>query len=98
MTDYWTENNIEKPQQIIVCAANRYPTGEILVGARHWDNLMREQAEARGLGMECSQGFINQFGEFLTRKEAFAIVKSNGQAFDQERNGSDELLFSEGLY
>jgi len=44
------------------------------------------------------QGFINQFGEFLTREEALDVVKESGQPFDIERNGHAHKLFSEGLY
>jgi hypothetical protein len=44
------------------------------------------------------QGFINQFGDFLTREEAMQIVKQNGQPFDIGSNRGDSVLFSEGLY
>lgn len=94
-----------KRQQTIVCAANLYvPTGLILCGARHWDNIMREQARAifkdkekvPVLGWE--QGFIDQYGTFLTRKEAMEIVIQNRQPFDFERNGHQmEELYSEGI-
>lgn len=99
MSDYWKDNGIEKPQQVVVCAANK--VGDlVLCGARHWDSIMCKQADALGIkGGREEQGFINQFGEFLTRKEAMQIVKENGQRFDIERNGgSDSELYSEGLY
>lgn len=96
--DYWTKNGIEKPQQIVVCAANR-KEGIIFCGARHCDSVMRSQSQARNMKLtNCEQGFINQFGEFLTRKEAFKIVQENNQHFNAERNGSKTELFSEGLY
>lgn len=100
MTDYWTENGLVKPQAVVVCAANRHKTGFIICGARHWDMIMHAQAEASGLvdWRDCEQGFINQFGEFLTREEALSVVKESGQPFDQERNVSKTKLFSEGLY
>jgi hypothetical protein len=45
------------------------------------------------------QGFIDQWGQFYTRREAMRVVKESGQPFNLERNGSqDEKLFSEGLY
>ena len=100
MSDYWTENGIEKPQQVVVCAANRLPNGVILCGARHWDGVMHKQADAmeiNGFANE-DQGFIDQFGDFLTRKEALKIVLENGQPFNAERNGSKDELYSEGLY
>ena len=97
--DYWTENGLLKPMSIVVCAANRAANGIIFCGARHCDSVMRGQASALGMTLGFSeQGFINQFGEFLTREEALHIVKENGQLFDEKRNGSKTELFSEGLY
>jgi len=104
--DYWEENNIPKPLQIIVCAACRIDTngeGEdiILCSARHWDNVMRIQARAMGYldhAPAAEQGFIDQFGGFLSRERALTIVKRNGQKFDARRNGSKLDLYSEGLY
>ena len=103
MSDYWKDNGIEKPQQIIVCAAIRIGDWSyLLCGARHWDSVMHKQADKMGLSRKLiteEQGFIDQFGEFLSRKEAMKIVKENGQPFNIERNGgSDDELYSEGLY
>jgi len=102
MQDYWTKNGIEKPQQIVVCAANRHKDGLMLVGARHWDRVMVAQFKLINTfnvkPTDFEQGFINQFGEFLTREEALVIVMENGQPFNAERNGSKTELFSEGLY
>lgn len=100
MSDYWTENGLVKPAEIIVCAANKLPNEVILCGARHWDHIMCAQADAMGVrGGDEEQGFINQFGEFRTREEAMQIVLKNGQRFDIDRNGGgDKYLFSEGLY
>ena len=100
MSDYWTRNGLTKPQQVVVCAANKMPNGVILCGARHWDKVMRAQADAMGFkGGDEEQGFIDQFGDFITREEALKIVKKNGQPFNPERNGGGNgLLFSEGLY
>jgi len=102
VSDYWTDSAIEKPQQIIVCAAIRFGS-LVLCGARHWDSAMISQVEeigfrvVRDLGDE-EQGFINQFSEFLTREEAMQVVKESGQPFNIERNRGDSCLFSEGLY
>jgi hypothetical protein len=98
MNDYWEKNGIVKPQEIIVCAANR-KGGVIFAGARHCDKVMHRQAKAAGTNLTVSeQGFINQFGEFRTREEALKIVLENGQPFNKKRNGSTTELFSEGLY
>lgn len=105
MSDYWKDNNIKKPQQIIVCAAC-YNDEILICGARHWDPIMNKvfrtiktagNQDLKSSGFD--QGFIDQFGKFLTRVEAMEIVKENGQPFDKERNGgSDKELYSEGLY
>jgi len=98
MGDYWKDNGIEKPQAIVVCAANRVD-GIIFCGARHCDSVMRNQAKAAGMKLTgAEQGFINQFGEFLTREEAMQIVLENGQPFDIIRNNGTSYLFSEGIY
>lgn len=97
--DYWEKNGLVKPKEVIVCAANKLPSGVILCGARHWDSVMCAQADAMGVtGGDEEQGFINQFGEFKTRDEAMEVVRKNGQPFDIDRNGGDRHLFSEGLY
>lgn len=102
MSDYWKENNLVKPPQIVVCAANKLPVAGgfvILCGARHWDKVMCKQADVMGLrGGDEQQGFIDQFGDFLTREEAMVVVKESGQPFNIERNVGDICLFSEGLY
>ena len=101
MSDFWKENGLIKPTEIIVCAANMNDKGVIICGARHWDSAMRAQAEfipSNGPHEHWKQGFINQFGEFRNRKDALAIVKSNGQPFNQDRNSATDELYSEGLY
>jgi len=101
MSDYWEDNNIEKPQQIVVCAACKLEDGLILCGARHWDMIMIRQAQAMGSikhAPRAEQGFIDQFGDFLTREEAMQVVKASGQDFSITNNGGDIALFSEGLY
>ena len=49
---------------------------------------------------DCEQGFINQFGEFLTREQAMIDAKASGQPLDMERGcgGDEHTLYSEGLY
>ena len=101
MSDYWKDNNIKKPQQIIVGAAVKL-NDTMICGARHFDKVMNAQIARLPLKLKWSlaeQGFINQFGEFIARDKAMDIVKKNGQPFDIERNGgSDKELYSEGLY
>ena len=98
--DYWEEKGIAKPQQYIVCAACKI-NEIIFCSARHFDTIMRAQIKAAGYlpRAHVEQGFIDQFGEFLSREDAMAIVKINEQKFDIICNGgSDVYLYSEGLY
>lgn len=43
------------------------------------------------------QGFIDQFGKFLTRAQAYKIANKNGQILDTSR-AMKGCLFSEDLY
>lgn len=95
----------------IVCAANLLSDGTILVGARHWDTMMQNQLylylEAKGLTeevwisrkgrLEEEQGFIDQFGKFYTRKEAYVIAEKENQIIRSIGYETDEL-YSEHLY
>jgi len=105
MGDYWKKNNIVKPKQVIVCAACKRED-IIIAGARHFDKVMISQIKAidgvlkPGAGALWEEGFIDQFGDFLTREEAMGIALKNDQKIDIKRGcgGSHTTLFSEGLY
>lgn len=82
----------------IVCAANRFENGPILIGARHFDQHMHIQANYMGVkGYEPhTQGFIDQYGRFYDRKQAWVIAERNGQIIRD--CGPVGELFSEHLY
>jgi hypothetical protein len=86
---------------IIVCAANKHnETGLIVCGARHYDNIMRQQMYQLGgfpYWNNCEQGFIDQFGKFYNREEALKLAKENNQ-IRYRCGGDDKELFSENLY
>jgi hypothetical protein len=86
----------------IVCAANRNNKGNIVIGIRHYCSLMRQNIIASGdnfVGSE--QGFVDQFGNFYNREEAWSIAYENNQIIflcaGQERKPSG-TLYSENLY
>jgi hypothetical protein len=86
--------------QRVVCAAIRHPvTGLVICGARHFDPIMHAVVDKlrQPDWAFADQGFIDQFGNFLTREEALAIAKENGQIL-RECGGDDKELFSENLY
>lgn len=89
--------------QHIVCAAIRNKhTGLIVCGARHFDEIMHNTLKAiAGLAsdeldgwVDADQGFIDQFGKYLSREEANKIVLQTGQCVPELPN----TLFSEDLY
>lgn len=105
-----------KPQWI-VCAATRmgfqfedtYET-RVFTSPRHWDPTMHQLIQIVDDAylehkIDEVQGFVDQWGDFLTREQAWLIAKENGQI--KHRCGGDEYiyngetigrLFSENLY
>ena len=99
-------NHIGPVLRIVVCAANRYHGEYIFLGARHFDRLMTHaiiEADKTKL-IDTSrgwpeQGFIDQHGVYMDRKEALIVATAAGQINTQrtKTNPLDEL-FSEDLY
>ena len=95
-----SEANSVRGDRRIVCAAVLYPDGTMLVGPRHFDNVMRMQYERFGIKHsedESVQGFVDQWGEFLTREEAHEVAIMQGQIM-RRCGGDNGRLFSENLY
>lgn len=87
----------------IVCAAVQYPDGSMLVGPRHFDNIMLQQYRKLGLQYEedvAISGFLDQDGNFLNRQEAWVIAMEKGQVRHRTSGDTREggTLFSENLY
>lgn len=81
----------------IVCAANRNrESGRIICGARHWDNIMRASLLPGEKFTGWDQGFIDQFGDFLTREEAWEVASEQEQI--RREVSSPGTLYSENLY
>ena len=84
--------------RLVVCAA-MLKEGRIVTGARHFDKIMRAQMEAsEGIAWwkSCKQGFIDQFGDFMDRTEAWNVAIAQGQ-IRREVSGPG-TLYSENLY
>lgn len=91
--------DVRLANRIVVCAACRI--GKItLAGARHFDMTMHSQLEAMNIPRDeignTEQGFIDQFGVFMTREEAFILATAKGQLKDSPN--VPNVLFSEDLY
>lgn len=90
-------------EQRIVCAALRAEDGEVLLGIRHYSTDMYVNIDNRRDGdkfkhrSDKDQGFVDQWGTFLSREEAYKIAQKNGQLKYPEACHR-ERLYSEGLY
>lgn len=87
----------------IVCAANKLKNGKLVLGARHGDALMRSVVPgAAFFTLTAEQGFVDQFGKFYSRKDAWNIAVKEHQIIRFCGNQSDfsknQELYSENLY
>lgn len=91
----------------IVAAAVRNTVGQIVVSARHYDSLMHTQIAARMDAESFSdshgddQGFIDQYGRYLTRREAYLVASAAGQIRNEAACATSyghRELYSEALY
>lgn len=93
----------------IVCAAIRNEAGNIICGARHFDDTMHRHIAMLGAeaiadwynpDARVEQGFIDQSGVFYLRREAWAIAAKAGQircrCGGYVKDGG--TLYSENLY
>ena len=101
------ESDIQVFPRKVVAAATKcfFNWGEehVVVGVRHFDafmcNSIQLLQEKHGVRVDEEQGFVDQWGVFMSRTEAMQVVKESGQPFSFERNGhQDEELFSEGVW
>lgn len=100
LTELLDDANDNTHKRRIVCAANRFPDGTTLLGARHCDPWMHEQAKKLGYSQRengrAEQGFIDNERNFLTREEAWIVANEAGQII--RRCGGDEgCLYSENI-
>jgi|TARA_R110000851_G_scaffold157578_1_gene300430 hypothetical protein len=83
----------------VVCAANKFDGGLIICGVRHWDKLMCNVADNIDDSklQDCIQGFVDQYGLFITRTEAATIARVNKQVLKEPIRFND-YAFSENFY
>lgn len=96
-------------QRVIVCAANRFKLkdgGELVIpGTRHYSKdmaLVLDQMRDKVVSEQVygdDQGFLDQWGNYLTRKEALIVATHAGQINTRrQKGGPADTLFSEDLY
>jgi hypothetical protein len=87
-------------QRLIVAAAMLMDDGDVIVGVRHYSPEMRKTLEkAYGEKYHLSvkeQGFVDQKGVFLNRKDAWVIAEQEGQI--RRKVSTEGTLYSENLY
>lgn len=91
-------------QRVVVCAAVR-GEGHMVCGPRHLDATMRTQIDfliekyENLKPLRWDQGFVDQHGKFMTRREALQVAESAGQLnVRRPKTTPLHLLFSEDLY
>lgn len=84
----------------VVCAANMFEDGMIVLGVRHGCEIMIAQAKAMGKEslLNTKQGFYTNWQRWVDRKEAMKIVKEQGQWIRPEGTHDPDTLYSECLY
>ena len=92
----------------VVCAAIRAFDGELLLGVRHYSPDMHKQMDMRIDGAKFrhkgdeNQGFVDQWGRWMSRTEAWHVAKANGQLVRPLVGGQtpdgEHKLYSENLY
>jgi len=94
-----------KPTRRIVCAALRAADGTLLIGIRHYSADMHAQIKARPDGYKfyhrngLDQGFVDQYGAYMDRSEAYQVALAAGQIIDFEAcDVTRQRLHSEGVY
>ncbi len=92
--------------RIVVCAANMH-AGVLVLAPRHFDPTMHDQISKLEEGFAPTdssfweQGFIDQHGKFMDRKEAYQVALAAGQInLHRPKSGNPDspILFSEDLY
>lgn len=98
LIDY-DENGVPQfNKRVVITAANRFKCGSVVLGIRHWCPKMCEMVDRLGLdSADHEQGFVDQFGHFLTREEAFMVVYVNNQKLRMPPL-EDGVLYSENLH
>lgn len=97
----------ERTVRRVVCAAVRAEDGEVMLGVRHYSRDMHRQIECRIDGNKfmwrhnADQGFVDQYGIFMSREEAYQVAQNAGQLVCQAACSSGRdgpRLHSEALY
>ena len=84
----------------IVCAANVFKDGTIVLGVRHGCEIMLATSKKMGYAnlLNTKEGFYTNWQRFVTREEAMVIAKEQGQWIHPNGTYDHDVLYSECLY
>ncbi len=92
-------------QRRVVCAAIRADDGSLVLGIRHYSADMLTQIHHMGADGPkfhhrngYDQGFVDQHGVYMDRREAYTVALAAGQIVYPEACTLGSCLYSEGLY
>lgn len=93
----------DREDRRIVGVALRSPSGEMWVGApgrrhHHVISQMRFAQKTAEEVAECEQGFVDDKGTFLTRRQALRVADESGQLNRKPGGYNGPELFSEDLW
>lgn len=92
------------PQRRVVCAALRDEELDLnICSPRHFDMTMHYiicsmEPDIRAQIRSGKQGFVDQWGIFMSREEAFEVATAAGQIIKKTGNPNSKQLFSEDIY
>lgn len=106
----WKPDYTITPQRI-VCAACKHKNGAVIVSVRHFDGIthegiaLRKQIDPDENWQDSEQGFVDQFGQFLSRTDSWVIACAANQIFrlvggqvEEDIGKTGTKLYSENLY
>lgn len=89
----------DRENRRVVCAALQDHDGKLILGPRHFDLVMHKSIEAVGGDWRnASQGFIDQWGVYMGRMEAFNVARDADQILNKTGGTDSQELYSEDLY
>lgn len=87
----WKKHNVQRVVSMAACIVG----GHLITGNRHYCPLMIMMMEKLGIrdeDEEQGQGFVDQWGVYMTREEAWVVAEAAGQI---KKHFTEGVLFSE---
>lgn len=91
---------IQADRRRVVSAALLYGKNNIVCSPRHFDEICHSQLSRFNYfnGKTPVQGFVDQYGQFMDRKEAWKVALESNQIIRICGGNEEGVLYSENLY